>query len=506
MGVRAADCEVPPRIGRVLPRLLLAGRWAVLALLLVAGPGAAVAHGRAPTGLPSFSTSPALHPNFSWQVRDYVVRCDQSPLRVQVSIPPHWRGQVAAGEVHAADFVVRRSLRAGSALIVNFYRAGNPSSRTYFHLRCLPSDFPSYRFVRSGPGGPRFFIVQMNHQYAAIFNWQGVPMWWYKATGETVDVKLLGDGTVAWDPTSPTSGNLTGAYEVRRLDGQLVRRVNTVGGPVTDLHDLQLLGNGNYLVGGQVIKSHVDTSAYGGSSDADVMGFQIQEVTPGGKLVWKWNSLGHIGLGQTPTTYWNQVVQQPEPYDIQHWNSAERDGNSLLLLSFRNLDAVYEINRNTGAVVWKLGGTPTPKSLTALNDPYASYPLGAQHDARRLPDGTVSIHDNFTNQNRGPRAVRYRIDPDAQTATLVESITDPDAAASQCCGSARKLPSGGWLIGWGRTPVGGPINRFVGGYNSSGQRIFQLQLPYGFFYRAFPVPTGGLSAQQLRRGMNAIAH
>jgi hypothetical protein len=140
-----------------------------------------------------------------------------------------------------------------------------------------------------------------------------------------------------------------------------------------------------------------------------------------------------------------------------------------------------------------------------LNDPFSSYPLGAQHDARRLPDGTITIHDNFSNQNRGPRAARYQIDPQAGTATLVESVTDPDAASSQCCGSARKLPSGDWLIGWGRTPVGGPVNRFIGGYNSSGQRIFRLELPNGFFYRAFPVPTGEITADQLRHGMNAMA-
>jgi hypothetical protein len=297
---------------------------------------------------------------------------------------------------------------------------------------------------------------------------------------------------------------LTGGFEIHRLDGSLVREVNAVGGPVTDIHDLQLLPNGHYLLGGQVIKHHVDTSAYGGSSDADVIGFEIQEVTPGGKLVWHWDSLDHIGPAQTPMTYWNQVVQQPEPYDIQHWNSLEVESGNRLLLSFRNLDGVYEINRTTGNVIWKLGGTPTPKSLTVLNDPFGSYPLGAQHDARRLPDGTITIHDNFTYQNRQPRAVRYQIDPQAGTAKLVESVTDPDAASSQCCGSARKLPSGGWLIGWGRTPTGGPVNRFIGGYDSSGHRIFELQLPYGFFYRAFPVPTGEITADQLRRGMNAM--
>jgi hypothetical protein len=473
----------------------------VLALVLVAGLGASAAQAKAAT--PSFSTSPALHPGFSWQVRDYAVRCDENPLRVQVKGSTGWRGQVGGDKARAGDFAVHRSVSAGQALILSFYRVGNPSSRTYFHLRCLPTDFPPYSFHRSAPGGPDFFAAQLNKGYAVIFNRQGVPMWWDRTGGQAIDVQVNPDDTVSWTVPTPT---LTGAFEVHRLDGSLVRMVNTVGATTTDIHDIQLLPNGNYLVGGQVIQHHVDTSAYGGSSDADIMGFDIQEITPGGQLVWHWNSLNHIGLAETPTTYWNQVTQAPQPYDIQHWNSLEAEGNNRILLSFRNLDAVYEINRTNGNIIWKLGGTTTPQSLTVLNDPYSSYPLGAQHDARRLPDGTITIHDNFSYQNRGPRAVRYQVDPQAGTATLVESVTDPDAQASQCCGSARKLPSGDWLIGWGRIPTGGALNRFIGGYNSSGQRIFQLQLPNGFFYRAFPVPSGGITADQLRHGMNAMAH
>lgn len=479
-----------------------AGRVAILACLLLAGFGAGIARSASPAH-PLFSTNPALHPDFNWQIHDYAVRCTDQPLKVNVKSPPGWRGQVRGDEARSGNFVVRRSVTAGQALLVSFYRIGNPASRTYFHLRCLPAGFPPYSFHRTAPGGPDYFVAQLNHGYAVIFNRNGVPMWWDQSGPQAIDAQVNPDRTVSW--TTATGPALTGGFEIHRLDGSLVREVNTVGGPVTDIHDLQRLANGNYLVGGQVIKSHVDTSAYGGSSDAQVIGFEIQEVTPGGQLVWKWDSLDHIGLAQTPMTYWDQVVQQPQPYDIQHWNSLEPEANNRLLLSFRNLDAVYEINRTTGDVVWKLGGTTIPKSLTVLNDPFGSYPLGAQHDARRLPDGTISIHDNFTYQNRGPRAVRYQIDPQAKTATLVESVSDPDAASSSCCGSARKLPSGGWLIGWGRTPVGGPVNRFIGGYNSSGQRIFELQLPYGFFYRAFPVPSGEITAEQLRNGMNAMA-
>jgi hypothetical protein len=165
-------------------------------------------------------------------------------------------------------------------------------------------------------------------------------------------------------------------------------------------------------------------------------------VTPDGQLVWKWNSLDHIGLGQTTKRWWEQVLASGRPaLDIQHWNAVEPAGRNLLL-SFRHLDAVYAIDRTTGAIVWKLGGTHTSKSLKVLNDPEGAYPLAGQHDPRVLPDGTISIFDNFTGLNKPPRVVRYRINPTARTARLVQSFTDPTATRSVCCGSARMLPSG----------------------------------------------------------------
>ena len=77
-----------------------------------------------------------------------------------------------------------------------------------------------------------------------------------------------------------------------------------------------------------------------------------------------------------------------------------------------------------------------------------------------------------------------------------ESITDPAVFRSGCCGSARRLANGDWLISWG-----GPTNR-IGGYKPNGQRTFSLTMHAS--YRAEPVPAGVLSAEDLRRGMNTM--
>jgi hypothetical protein len=183
-------------------------------------------------------------------------------------------------------------------------------------------------------------------------------------------------------------------------------------------------------------------------------------------------------------------------YDIVHWNSIEPDGNSVIA-SFRNLDAIYKIDKATGDIVWKLGGTTTPESLTVKDDP-RGVTLGAQHDARLLTDGTLTAFDNRTNlNNHQPRAVRFRINESDRTATLLESITDPQVTGSNCCGSARRLGNGDWLIDWGQ-------NKPIGGYAPDGRRTFLLRLDSTFSYRAEPVRSGAVSMQELRQGMNAI--
>jgi hypothetical protein len=168
-----------------------------------------------------------------------------------------------------------------------------------------------------------------------------------------------------------------------------------------------------------------------------------------------------------------------------------------LIISLRQTDAIYKLDMSTGNVVWKLGGTTTPQSLTVKGDPEAA-PLGGQHDVQVLGDGTLTVHDNGTNLGRPPRAVHYSVDQSNMTATFLDQLSDPSVAPSSgCCGSARRLANGGWLIYWG-------MSRSIEEFAADGSKVFNLTFtPNLFSYRAVPVPTGVFSAQQLRDGMNA---
>ncbi len=490
MSARAA-----PRAAR--PAGLAVGALALAWLLA----GAAPAQGAPPAALAGFS-APRLFPGYSPQVHDYVVRCRNRPVTVTTHTEDPWQAAVDDQPFQGGDHSVVVPLGAGKGFTVTFAEAGSEQLHRYY-VRCLPGNFPTYTFTRDGPVSPQFFTADdafapIKHRYAMIFDNNGVPIWWYRTPAE--GPRVLSDGTVLWFHSNGSSSR----YEIHRLNGSQIRALRTVGGAGVDGHDLQPLANGGYLIGAHSQRSHVNTSAYGGSTDATVRDAVLQEISAGGKLVWQWRSQDHISLAETGR-WWPFVIDHPTPfgYDITHWNSIESHGNSVIA-SFRQLDAVYKINKRNGAIVWKLGGRSTGHSLRVRHDP-RHYPLGAQHDARLLSDGTLSVFDNSTAlADTRPRMVRYRISQKAGTATLLESISDPDLPASYCCGSARRVPGGDWLIDWGAASQTAKSGGSIGGYTPAGERTFLLGFDSTFSYRAQPVPKGAVTRQQLRAAMRAM--
>ena len=439
------------------------------------------------------STSAELFPAFDPDVSDYTVRCNNDSLEVS--------GRTARGESIVVDGEPPQTGRFQTTVALQenqeFDFTVEGQQQHEYHVRCLPSNFPTWEYKRYLDPQHEFYVVTPTlaigataPSYAVIFDNNGVPVWWYTdSPAPPSDAKVLPEGTIAWWG-SPPGGD---AYEIRNLDGELLNAVRPVNG-IIDPHDFQIAPNGDYLIITSELQEHVNLTEYGGGPDDTVKNAVVEEVTPAGKLVWEWSTKGHIGLAETGR-WWPEALRS-EDRDIVHMNAVEPDGENAVLISLRHTDAIYKINMTTGEVVWKLGGTWTPKSLTVLNDPQGAYPLGGQHDVRLQPDGTITIHDNNTNLPDPPRAVRYEINETAKTATLLEQVTDPEVSSSLCCGSARRSPDGSWLIDWG-------ANSLVTEFNAAGQRTFQLGFGGTVFsYRAVFAPEGVLSAAALRAGMD----
>src|SRR4029078_4511740 len=77
-----------------------------------------------------------------------------------------------------------------------------------------------------------------------------------------------------------------------------------------------------------------------------------------------------------------------QPHDPFHLNAVtlDRDGN--FIISARHTSTIYKLDRDTGAILWRLGGKRSDYEL----GPGAEFHL--QHDARRRADGAITLFDN----------------------------------------------------------------------------------------------------------------
>lgn len=372
------------------------------------------------------------------------------------------------------------------------------------HLPRLPADFPPTKFESIRPVPFGLFVVTYSGEddrpWVIVFDTEGRPRWWFNPDTRALWGQIVRDGSVVWARSFGDGYGLDPrmAHEVRTESGKLLRLVKT-GGSIVDGHEYRELPNGNVLLDTYVPET-ADLRRVGGPRRATIVSAEAQEVDPSGKVVWSWNSRGHIALSETGR-WWHSVLSNPrrrlqrEAYDPVHINSIEPRGRREVIVSTRHTDAVYGIDRATGEINWKLGGSTTGKSLEVVGDP-ATKLLGGQHDARLDRYGRLTIFDNSKDRPRRPRVVFYKLDIAAGKAIYKGQLNDPEVKRSHCCGSARELPGGGWLVSWGD-------NKLLTGFDREGRIAFRLHLPAPTF-RAVPVPPGATSVRRLARGMRTI--
>jgi len=427
-----------------------------------------------------------MTPAFNPDIHDYVVACDPS-------VPVQLKGNFnSVYSVQDFPLISGRRFR--------FFVGANPEE---YSVRCLPADFPPLTVTTQGPGTPQaqWYIfaptdtvsVSGYGSYAIITDVHGTPVWWYYDAGGAGDAKFFGSQLVGW---STGDGGFIirnyAAFPVTSLSGDL------------DGHDLQQTPTGSYL-GIQYVQrvcptDCADLSPWGGSAQTAVIDAEIHELDANSNVIWKWRTRDHITLAETAEAGWPLATVGD---DIIHMNAVQPDGTEHVLFSARYLNAIYRINKTTGAVEWKLGGTSRAESLTVVGDtrPGAAgvQLLSGQHDVRLWADGTVSVHDNGTIASRPPYIMRYAIDTTNATATVVEAISDARVPYSPYTGSARRTLNGNWLADWGGLP-------FFTELDSQGNPVVTINynLGTGFSYRAVPALPGEVSAGTLREGMDVI--
>jgi hypothetical protein len=341
-----------------------------------------------------------------------------------------------------------------------------------------PDAVPGYIFVspKKEPGG------RVPSQDAPlIIDGSGEPVWFHPLRDSKVDAfnfevqEYRGETVLTWS-VGQHGGYGQGEYVIADHAYNEIARVKAGNGHEGDHHESLITPEDTALF---TVYSQVpmDLSLYDGPVGAMVLDGLAQEVDiETGEVLFEWHSLDHLGVEES---YYHPPPDRKRGSDYFHINSIDPYPDRYLPISTRRTSTVYKIDRESGGVVWRLGGKNSDLEMGEGTQ------TAFQHDARGHPDNVITIFDNGGARDAKARGIAVKVDEDAMKATLVAEYTRPDKTLADTQGNVQVLPGGNVFVGWGS-------ELFFSEFSCQGGLLFDASFsPVVESYRAFRFPWKG---------------
>lgn len=248
-----------------------------------------------------------------------------------------------------------------------------------------------------GPLGSKAMLLPNGNMLCSVVTGEGIPI--PGAKGGRI-LELDWDGNIVWEHTDHNQH-----------------------------HDIVRLENGNTLYLSRETLSGEDAAKVRGGLPGTeikgkIFGDVIREVTAGGELAWEWY-FKDADFDAFP------LAADCHRGEWAHANSvaATPDGN--VLVSFRHLDTIMIVARESGEILWHL----------------RDQTWGHQHNADILPNGNITLFANGMNNLYQPLHSRaLEIDP--ATGAIVWQFIDPQRWTffSPVMSGVQRLANGNSLI------------------------------------------------------------
>lgn len=260
-----------------------------------------------------------------------------------------------------------------------------------------------------------------------------------------------GKKVLTWWEGTGEGGHGSGAAYIADSHYRVIRKIELPKPYAADIHEFRLTPDGRALITAYREVTR-DLTSIGGAKDAkmyDSLAFVVDVRT--GKVLLRWNTIDHVPLTDTRAA---RPVPGSTVSDPFHINSIDLDPAGDLVISFRNLSAIYDVDVHTGRVKWVLGGAhPTLKAGPGVT-------FSFQHDAEFVDPTTLQLFNDAALGQDDPSkpwalvqglssVQRVKIDVRRRTATLVSNWTHPDDLVAIAMGNAQPLPNGHTFVGWG---------------------------------------------------------
>ena len=200
-------------------------------------------------------------------------------------------------------------------------------------------------------------------------------------------------------------------------------------------HDFHRLPNGNtiYLAWELIPTEEAMKQMIGGipgteHEDGGVYYDFLREVNPDGEVIWEWRMADYFPFEKYPL----RANRPREEYAHANTCFIQPDGN--VILSWRDLDLIALLDRETGQFLWEL----------------EDRKWGGQHDPRLLDNGHITLFANGSEQVGMEFSRVLEIDPSNGEVVWTYKGTPQDTFFSTRISGAQRLANGNTFICEGR--------------------------------------------------------
>lgn len=209
-----------------------------------------------------------------------------------------------------------------------------------------------------------------------------------------------------------------------------------------DCHDIILYNPDHYYIFSYLPRNLGELGT--DTPDYLALATYIQEVKDG-EVIFEWDSSDYPRFKEGALNNQTNIVDgvgSKKANDYMHINSIfidPKDGN--IIISLRHQSAIVKISRETGEVIWTLGGKFDDFGIT--DDQTFFY----QHTATYLSDGSLMIFNNGNDKQRS-NVLRFFLDENNHKVTDFIKYDFGDRF-SLACGSAFQMDENHIIVGWG---------------------------------------------------------
>jgi hypothetical protein len=407
---------------------------------------------------------------------------------------------------HPPSKAAQRWRRSSAAVVATFVAALASSALSTAPALADPTSPPPVTILTEGNVGHGDFFISPFGQQATyangpeILDQQGNVVWFQAvpAGQEAADFRTQtyrGQPVLTWWQGTGLGGLAKGTDYIYNDHYQQIATVNAGNGFSADGHEFLITPQNTALVLAYATAT-ADLSSIGGPSSQTVIDGIVQEIDiPTGKVLFQWKASDHVPYSQSEQPL---PASASTPWDWFHINAVHLDTDGNLLIDARNTWTTYKVARHSGDTIWQLGGKASSFTLQAapgqkLNN--AGEIFAWQHDPVALGNDVYTVFDNeaagVANTGIDPtaefglsRAVLFKLDERARTATLLKSYNQPEALTAPSQGNAQTTADGNLLVGWGSLP-------YFSEYDTAGDLLFNAKFPTGVnTYRAYLQPWG----------------